>query len=76
IMLLVEGLKVPFFRYTIDTKKFLELQGAFMQAGIKNLEIPTDHILMASTYEMASKYGIKTILSGGNVATESIMPAS
>ena len=76
IMRLVEGLKVPFFRYTINRERFLELQGAFMQAGVKNLEIPTDHILMASTYEMADKYGIKYVLSGGNVATESIMPAS
>lgn len=76
IMRLVEGMKVPFFRYTIDLAKFVELQGAFIQAGQKNLEIPTDHILLATTYEMAGKYGIKWILSGGNVATESIMPAS
>lgn len=76
IMRLVETLQVPFYRYTIDTKKFADLQGAFMKAGVPNIEIPTDHILMATTYEMAAKYGIKTILSGGNVATESIMPSS
>lgn len=76
IMKLVEGLKVPFYRYTIDLKKFKELQSAFIKSGVKNIEIPTDHILMATTYEMADKYGIKTILSGGNVATESIMPVS
>jgi len=76
IMRLVEGMKVPFFRYSIDRKKFEELQGAFMRAGQINIEIPTDHILMAATYEMASKYRIKWIVSGGNVATESIMPAS
>lgn len=76
IMRLVEGLKVPFYRYTIDLERFRELQGAFMRAGQINLEIPTDHILMATTYEMASKYGIKWVISGGNVATESIMPES
>lgn len=76
VMRLVEGLKVPFYRYTIDLKKFKELQSAFIKAGQINIEIPTDHILMATTYEMANKYGIKWILSGGNVATESIMPAS
>ena len=75
-MRLVEGLKVPFYRYTIDLKKFRELQSAFIKAGLKNLEIPTDHILMAVTHEIAARYGIKWILSGGNVATESIMPAS
>lgn len=76
IMRLVEGLKVPFYRYTINVEKFRRLQAAFIKAGLINLEIPTDHILMASSYEMAEKYGIKYILSGGNVATESIMPAS
>lgn len=76
MMRLVEGLKVPFYRYTIDVPKFRKLQAAFIKAGLKNLEIPTDHILMAASYEMAAKYGIKYILSGGNVATESIMPPS
>ena len=76
IMRLVEGLKVPFYKYNIDLKKFRELQSSFMKAGVPNLEIPTDHILMASTYEIAARYGIKWILSGGNVATESIMPPS
>ena len=76
IMKLVEGMKVPFYRYNIDKSKFLKLQGAFLQAGVKNIEIPTDHILMAVSLEIAHQYGIKTIISGGNVATESIMPPS
>ena len=74
IMRLVEGLKVPFYRYTIDTEKFKKLQGAFIKAGLRNIEIPTDHIIMSATYDLAVKYGIKFIISGGNVATESIMP--
>lgn len=74
ILRLVETLRVPFYRYTIDLKKFMELQSAFINAGLINIEIPTDHILMAASYEMAAKYGIKWILSGGNVATESVMP--
>lgn len=76
IMRMVESLKVPFYRYTIDLATFRELQLAFIKSGTPNLEIPTDHILMATTYEMAEKYQIKTIISGGNLATESIMPPS
>ena len=76
IMKLVEGMKVPFFRYNIDLNKFRELQSAFLKSGVKNVEIPTDAVLMAVSYELANRYGIKTILSGGNVATESIMPPS
>lgn len=73
---LVESLKVPFEKVVIDWVKFKELQSAFMHAGQKNIEIPTDHILMAVSLEMAARHGIKYIISGGNVATESIMPAS
>ncbi len=76
IMRLVEGLKVPFYRWAIDHHAFTRLQSEFIKKGQKNVEIPTDHILMATTYELASKYGIKYILSGGNVNTESIMPPS
>ena len=76
IMRMVETLKVPFYRYLIDLVKFRELQAAFMQAGLINLEIPTDHILFASSLEMAAKYNIKWILSGGNINSESIMPFS
>ena len=76
VMRLVEGLKVPFYRYTINLERFRALQAAFMKAGQINIEIPTDHILMATTYEMAAKYGIKYFISGGNVATEAYMPES
>ena len=76
VMKLVEGLKVPFIRQTINLRRFSDLQGAFMKAGVRNIEIPSDHIIMASSFEMATKYDIKWILSGGNVATESVMPES
>lgn len=76
IMRLVEGMKVPFIRYKIDLHKFTRVQSAFMAAGLKNIEIPTDHILMASALEMANLYDIKWILSGGNATSESIMPPS
>ena len=76
IMRMVEKLKVPFYRKVIDLNEFKDLQIAFVRAGVKNIEIPTDHILMATTYEMANKYGIKYIISGGNLATEGIMPES
>lgn len=76
IMKLVEGLKVPFFRQTINLNRFRDLQSAFIKAGLKNIEIPSDHIITASALDIADKYGIKWILSGGNVATESIMPES
>lgn len=74
IMKLVEGLKVPFYRYTIDRERFRELQHAFIMSGVPNIEIPTDHLITSVAWEMARRHGVKTILSGGNWQTESIMP--
>lgn len=74
VMKLVEGMKVPLFRYKIDRGKFKELYEAFIRGGIKNLEVVTDHILFATAYEMANRERVKIIASGGNWQTESIMP--
>lgn len=76
IMRLVEDLKVPLYRYVINLEAFRALQKAFLMSGVPNIEIPTDHVLMAATYEMARKYNIKTIISGGNWQTEGTMPKS
>ena len=70
VMKMVEALKIPFYRYNIDLHKFHELQSAFIKSGVINIEIPTDHILLAATYEMAAKYGVKYIVSGGNHTNE------
>lgn len=76
IMRLVEGLKVPFERHVLNLPVFKDLQEAFLKSGTANVEIPTDHVLMAKTYELAAKYNIKWIISGGNVATEGVMPTA
>ena len=76
VLKLIEKLKVTLYRYVLDLEKFRELQAAFIKGEIMNLEAITDHLLLATTYEMAAKYKIKWILSGGNTATESIMPVS
>ena len=76
IMRLVETLKVPFQRIVLNLPVFKELQKAFILSGTRNIEIPTDHVLLALTYKMAAENGLKYIISGGNHATEGIMPES
>lgn len=76
IMRMVEKLKVPFFKKILDLKEFSDLQIAFIRAGVMNIEIPTDHVLMAMSYKMAVENDVKFIVNGGNLATEGIMPES
>jgi PP-loop superfamily ATP-utilizing enzyme len=73
---LVEKTGVQHEFIKIDVDKFRKLQEAFMKSGVPNIEIPTDHILMALTYQLAKKHKIRYIISGGNLSTESIMPES
>jgi len=61
---------------TVDWEEMRDLQLAFYKASIRNCEIPQDHAFLAALYQIASKYNIQYILSGGNLATESILPKS
>ena len=75
ILALIDG-RSELTRIEVDKDIYTKLQHAFFQAGVKNCEIPTDHILMAVSYKMAADNNIKWILSGGNSVSESIMPES
>ncbi len=60
--------------FKVDVTKFKELQLAFLRAGVPDLEIPTDHIFVTILYRKAFEYGVKYIIAGSNLATESIVP--
>ncbi len=58
----------------IDWEEMRDLQLAYMKSGIANQDVPQDHAFFASIYHYATKHKIRYILSGGNLATESIFP--
>jgi len=60
----------------IDWLEMRNLQIAFLAAGVANQDTPQDHAFFSSLYSFASKNCVKYILSGGNNATEGILPAS
>jgi N-acetyl sugar amidotransferase len=57
-----------------DWREMRDLQLSFFRAGVANCDTPTDHAFPAVAYREAAKYGIRYILSGHNMATESILP--
>ncbi|MCZ8158972.1 MAG: N-acetyl sugar amidotransferase [Rhizobiaceae bacterium] len=71
---IVQRLKLDMHTLVIDWPEIRDLQKAYFLAGIANLDVPQDHAFIASLYKEALKYGIKDILSGGNMQTESILP--
>lgn len=56
-----------------DVKQFNELTKAYMRAGVPNLAVPQDNVLFASLYKFLKDNNLRTFLSGGNFALESIL---
>lgn len=62
--------------HVVDWEEMRDLHLAFLRAGIPNQDVPQDHVFFASLYNFATKNGIRTIFSGGNLATEGIFPSA
>jgi len=60
--------------HVMDWREIKDLQLAYLKAGIANQDVVQDHAFFASLYHFATKHKIKYILSGGNIATESVFP--
>lgn len=60
--------------HVVDWEEMRDLQLAFLKAGVSNQDVPQDHVFFASLYNFAMKHGIRHVLSGGNIATESVFP--
>lgn len=58
---------------TPDAEQLNDLTLSFMKAGVPNLAIPQDNVLIAFVYQKCKDYGIKYFLSGSNFALEGIL---
>lgn len=67
-------LGIDYESYVLDWNEFKDLQLAFLKASVPEAETPTDIAIPAVLHKVASKYGVKHIVSGGNFATEGILP--
>jgi N-acetyl sugar amidotransferase len=60
--------------YVLDWEEFKDIQLAFLKASVVEAETPTDVAIQGALHKIAAKNGIKYIISGGNLATEGILP--
>ena len=72
----LKTLDIDLRTFVIDWEEFRSIQLALFKAGVANIEVVTDHAIMALLFQTASAEGVKYIISGGNLATESVMPES
>lgn len=73
---LVERLNLTYASYVLPWNDFRKVQVAFLKASVPEAETPTDIAIQRAVHHYAFKLGIPYILSGGNVASEGILPAS
>ncbi|USO01285.1 MAG: N-acetyl sugar amidotransferase [Alphaproteobacteria bacterium] len=71
---IVTKLNIDLHTKVLDWNEFSKLQLAFLKASTPDSEIPTDHAICATLYQVAKKYNVKYIISGANQVTERIMP--
>jgi len=62
--------------YVIDWPEFKDLQRSFFKAGVIDIEMLTDHAIMATMFKLRAKNKIRYVLSGTNYLTEHGMPPS
>lgn len=71
---LVKGLNLDLFTFVMDWPEFRDLQRSYFKASVLDLDVPADHMIFGALYKLARRYGLKVILSGGNIVTEAILP--
>lgn len=73
---IINNYNFDLYTYVIDWEEFKNLQRSFFKASVIDIEMITDHAIMATMFNIAKKYNLKYVLSGTNLATEFIMPKS
>ena len=71
---LLKILNIDLYTHILDWEEFKDLQIAFLKSSTPDLEIPSDHAIVALNYKIAQKYKINYFINGSNHQTESIMP--
>jgi N-acetyl sugar amidotransferase len=71
----LEWLGCDLYTHVIDWNEFRDMQKAYLKAGVIDIEALTDHAIRSLVYRLAHKFKVKYLLSGQNLATESIMPS-
>ena len=73
---LVNKLGFDLYTYVVDWEEFKDLQLAYIKSGVIDIEVLTDHAIIAVLHKLALKFSISYILSGTNAATETTLPKS
>ena len=69
-----KNLGIDYISHVLDWEEFKDIQLSVLKSSIVEVEIPTDIAILSAVHKAAAKYNIKYIISGGNYATEGLLP--
>ena len=72
----VKILDIDLYTVVLNWEEFREIQRAFLLSSTPDCDIPTDHAIFASLYNIANKMKIKYLIIGSNIVTEGFLPPS
>lgn len=72
---IVKKLDIDLYTYVVDWQEMKDLHRAYLRSQVANQDTPQDHAFFAALYNYAAKNKIEYVLSGGNYATESVLPS-
>jgi N-acetyl sugar amidotransferase len=67
-------LNIDLYTHVIDWEEFKDLQLSFLKASTPDSEIPSDHAIVSLWYQIAKKFGLRYIITGCNLRTETHVP--
>jgi len=73
---IVKILNLDLHTVVLDWSEIRDLQLAFFKSSLANIDVPQDHAIIKCVYNVAREFGIKYIINGNNMSTESILPLS
>jgi len=73
---ILKKLELELITVVLVWEEFRDLQLSFLKASVPEAETPTDIAIPAALHRIAAHHNIKYIFSGGNFATEGILPKS
>src|SRR5207244_2621128 len=74
IQRVVEHCGIDLATYVIDWREFRDLQRAFLQASVVDIEMLTDHAIVAASVRLGRQHGLRYLLRGTNLSTEHVLP--
>ena len=72
----LQRLNIDLHTEVLDWEEFRDIQLAFLRASVPDAEVPSDHAIFACLYRTATQFGVRHVITGLNIRTETHLPSA